>query len=401
MNTNLKRLTTVCAGAFLFAACADLGHRAAARDAGRRRPRRRPTRPTCSDAASTWRAAIDGGDGVYQAALQADPRHVNARNGLATLYAEQGDFAKAIPIWQQLTARSGGQGRARQRPSCSVTSAMRTSSAATTTAPCRALEKACLLDPLNHRAWNHLGSALEKLGQPERAQLMYKQAAALRAARLQGRLRAGQAARSHRRSKRRSTPARAEDGVGDHAKCASSPTACSSCTAYRPRLPRQTSGAACRSPRAGRGAGCAAGERRQPRPRRRCSKFATATACAGMAQALSHKMDRRHAARGAPVEPAAVRRAPDAGRIPAGLPRSGRAAGRALRQRGGGRSRAACKPANMRLVIGRDIVSGKFALQAGSPPRGCPRHVCRNIKRAPVRARHNEEDSNLKPGASP
>ncbi len=42
-----------------------------------------------------------------------------------------------------------------------------------------ALEKACVLDPLSHRAWQHLGQALDKLGQGERAQLMYRQARTL------------------------------------------------------------------------------------------------------------------------------------------------------------------------------------------------------------------------------
>ena len=45
------------------------------------------------------------GDAIaaYQAALRVDARHVNARNGLAIAYAEQRDFARAIPIWRDLT----------------------------------------------------------------------------------------------------------------------------------------------------------------------------------------------------------------------------------------------------------------------------------------------------------
>jgi hypothetical protein len=38
-----------------------------------------------------------------------------------------------------------------------------------------------MLDPLNHRAWQHLGGTLEQLGQGERAQLMYRQAQTLQA----------------------------------------------------------------------------------------------------------------------------------------------------------------------------------------------------------------------------
>src|SRR5690348_8108856 len=40
---------------------------------------------------------------AYQAALRADGSHVNARNGLAIAYAEQRDFARAVPIWRALT----------------------------------------------------------------------------------------------------------------------------------------------------------------------------------------------------------------------------------------------------------------------------------------------------------
>lgn len=43
-----------------------------------------------------------------------------------------------------------------------------------------ALEKACLLDPLNPRGWQLLGDTLRALGQEERAAQMHKQAAALR-----------------------------------------------------------------------------------------------------------------------------------------------------------------------------------------------------------------------------
>jgi Flp pilus assembly protein TadD len=43
-----------------------------------------------------------------------------------------------------------------------------------------ALEKACLLDPLNHRTWQRLGETLQQLGQDERAKQMLRQASALR-----------------------------------------------------------------------------------------------------------------------------------------------------------------------------------------------------------------------------
>ena len=42
-----------------------------------------------------------------------------------------------------------------------------------------ALEQACLLDPLNALAWQHLAQVLERLGQHERAAVMRRQAASL------------------------------------------------------------------------------------------------------------------------------------------------------------------------------------------------------------------------------
>jgi tetratricopeptide (TPR) repeat protein len=116
---------------------------------------------------------------AYQAALNADRTHMNARNGLAIAYAEQRDFAKAIPIWRELTRGAtmasgtataflfGNLGHAYflngQYDDALV-----------------ALEKACLLDPLNHRTWQRLGETLQQLGQDERAKQMLRQASALR-----------------------------------------------------------------------------------------------------------------------------------------------------------------------------------------------------------------------------
>jgi len=116
---------------------------------------------------------------AYEAALQADGAHVNARNGLAVAFAEQRDFGKAIPIWRELTRGAsmssgtataflfGNLGRAYflngQYDEALV-----------------ALEKACLLDPLNYRTWRGLGETLQQLGQDQRAAQMLRQASALR-----------------------------------------------------------------------------------------------------------------------------------------------------------------------------------------------------------------------------
>jgi tetratricopeptide (TPR) repeat protein len=115
----------------------------------------------------------------YRAALAADEGHVNARNGLAALYAEQGDFAEAIPIWRALTEKatmSSGPGTAFLFGNLGYAYYM--NGDYDNARP--ALEKACLLDPLNHYAWQRLGDTLKKLGQDERAEQMLRQAAALR-----------------------------------------------------------------------------------------------------------------------------------------------------------------------------------------------------------------------------
>lgn len=176
MRPIVKTLSTACASALLFA-CADLGHRGElpappAAQAG-----------SADDAyllgrqqhlANRYPAAIDN----YQAALRVDPRHVNATNGLATLYAEQGNLPKAIALWRDLTSApsaQAGPGTAFLFSNLGYAHLLHGDYQEAVAA----LERACLLDPLNHRAWSHLGSALEKLGQRERAQLMARQASAL------------------------------------------------------------------------------------------------------------------------------------------------------------------------------------------------------------------------------
>jgi tetratricopeptide (TPR) repeat protein len=116
---------------------------------------------------------------AYQAALVADGSHVNARNGLAIAYAERRDFARAIPLWRELTrgaTLSSGPATAFLFGNLGYAYFLdgQYDQAAV------ALEKACLLNPLNDRAWQYLGETLHKLGQEERAQQMLRQASALR-----------------------------------------------------------------------------------------------------------------------------------------------------------------------------------------------------------------------------
>ena len=121
----------------------------------------------------------DAAIAAYQAAIQADPAHVNARNGLAIAYAERREFARAIPIWRELTrgaTMASGPATAFLFANLGHAHLLDGDYDAAVTA----LEKACLLDPLDARAWHYLGTALQQLGQDERARQMLRQAAALR-----------------------------------------------------------------------------------------------------------------------------------------------------------------------------------------------------------------------------
>lgn len=112
----------------------------------------------------------------YRSALRAAPSHLNARNGLAVLYAEQGQLDLAISLWQEMTASASGREQSFLFSNLGYAHLLRGE-------PARALavlEQACLLDPLNERAWQHLGDALEQTGQSERAAAMHRQAASLR-----------------------------------------------------------------------------------------------------------------------------------------------------------------------------------------------------------------------------
>jgi tetratricopeptide (TPR) repeat protein len=170
MRPSLKQLSAACAGTLLMA-CVQVA-------------RTDPPLPAFAQADQAYLAGrsahlaqrADDALAAYRAALQADPGHVNAQNGLATLYAEQGQYARAIPLWQALTAATpANSASAYLFSNLGYAQLLNGEHAAAVVA----LEKACLLDPLSHRAWRHLGNALDKLGQHDRAQQMLQQAAAL------------------------------------------------------------------------------------------------------------------------------------------------------------------------------------------------------------------------------
>jgi Flp pilus assembly protein TadD len=174
MRPTIKCLSAICASTLLFA-CADPGNRA---------PAASGTGMRAADAAYVdarrhhLAGRLEQAEAAYRGALAADPAHVNARNGLATLYAEKGDFRRAIPIWQALTEKrslGSGPGSAFLFNNLGYAYLLE----GEYDKAVAALEKACLLDPLNHRAWLHLGHALYKTGQEERARQMFSQANAL------------------------------------------------------------------------------------------------------------------------------------------------------------------------------------------------------------------------------
>ena len=167
MQPIFHRLSMLCAGSLLLA-CATL---------------QKPSLPTASAEESyligrSYHMALRPTQALayYQAALRSQPAHVNARNGLAALYAEQGELDKAIPLWETLTAQASGVDSAFLFSNLGYAYLLKGAYSQAQTA----LERACLNDPLNARAWEHLGSALEKLGQHERAASMLRQANALR-----------------------------------------------------------------------------------------------------------------------------------------------------------------------------------------------------------------------------
>lgn len=116
---------------------------------------------------------------AYLEAVRIAPMHMDARNGLAALHVERRELGPAIAIWRELTVSldmASGPASAYLFSNLGRAYILNGEMDAATAA----LEKACLLDPLNHRTWQLLGETLRRQGQEARAEQMLRQAAALR-----------------------------------------------------------------------------------------------------------------------------------------------------------------------------------------------------------------------------
>ncbi|KHA78013.1 hypothetical protein NC77_14370 [Janthinobacterium lividum] len=170
MRLTISRLATACACLGLAACTTPPAHAPA------------PAWPDADAAYVAGRQYFDAGDlpaaqAAYEQALRAAPRHVNARNGLAVLHAQRGEHEAAIAHWLALTQEAGTPQPQQAYLFSNLGHAYYLSGRDAQALP--ALEQACLLDPLNALAWQHLAQVLERLGQHARAAVMRRQAASL------------------------------------------------------------------------------------------------------------------------------------------------------------------------------------------------------------------------------
>jgi Flp pilus assembly protein TadD len=105
----------------------------------------------------------------------APPATAAQDNRRATLLAEQGRLDAAIAVWAPHAALAQTPAAAYLLRNLGYAYYLK----GDYNGALAALGKACLLDPLNARGWRQLGATFEKLGQDERARLMYRQAASL------------------------------------------------------------------------------------------------------------------------------------------------------------------------------------------------------------------------------
>ncbi|SFL74917.1 tetratricopeptide repeat protein [Rugamonas rubra] len=195
MRTTIRLISLACASGMLFA-CSGMGRpppfQQAAPQPAPPRPERAAAGPDADGYYALGRAQhgalrYEAALAAYRRALQLDPAHVNARNGLAVLHAGRGEYAEAIALWRALlpapgagagTSASSGAGPQAAFLWGNLGYAYFLSGA--DEPALAALEQACLLDPLNALSWEHLGELLQRMGQGERAALMRRQAASLR-----------------------------------------------------------------------------------------------------------------------------------------------------------------------------------------------------------------------------
>lgn len=171
MRLTLSRLAAACACLGLAACTTQLAHAPV------------PAWPDADAAYVAGRQHFERGDlpaaqAAYEQALRHAPRHVNARNGLAVLHAQRGEHAAAIAHWLALTQEAGMARPQQAYLFSNLGHAYSLDGRDVQALP--VLEQACLLDPLNALAWQHLAQVLERLGQHERAALMRRQVASLR-----------------------------------------------------------------------------------------------------------------------------------------------------------------------------------------------------------------------------
>lgn len=113
---------------------------------------------------------LDDARKAYEEALRLDAAHVPTANALAVLYAESGKFQQASEILQKLIENNPGSDHLFSN--LGYVHILNGDYGAAVTF----LEKAVSLDPNNARAWRSLGSAMEKLGNAERAQRAFSNA---------------------------------------------------------------------------------------------------------------------------------------------------------------------------------------------------------------------------------
>lgn len=180
MRTTIRIIMAACSGAMLLA-CGSAGLNPEARP-----PQAAQSPPQGADeyyargrdqhGAQRYAEAMQ----AYRQALQLDPHHVNARNGLAVLYAGQGDYRQAIALWQSLV-RERGERADPEGAYLLGNLGFAYFLAGDHEHALAALEQACVRNPLNPLSWEHLSLVLDKLGLSERAALMLKQARTLQA----------------------------------------------------------------------------------------------------------------------------------------------------------------------------------------------------------------------------